>query len=116
MKSAKFPVGLISTLAIEAVTRIIHGCGKISAQSLISSQNSDFTRNLLLILIVLLLSGTAIRAQEDSPPIDQTPTTIDTQNETTSQESSAEEVVWPPPFDPSEEIGADAQISFPTDI
>ena len=87
-------------------------------------------------VIVLVVTGGPVRAQENSPPTGQAPTPLEspaeinaetngvinaetngvTTPETTAPESSAEDVVWPPPFNPSEEIGADSQVSFPTDI
>ncbi len=75
-------------------------------------------------VIVLVATGGPVRAQENSPPTGQAPTPLEspaeinaeTTPETTAPESSAEDVVWPPPFNPSEEIGADSQVSFPTDI
>ena len=95
-------------------------------------------------VIVLVVTGGPVRAQENSPPTGQPPTPLEspaessvetngvinaetngvinaetngvTTPETTAPESSAEDVVWPPPFNPSEEIGADSQVSFPTDI
>ncbi len=71
-------------------------------------------------VIVLVATGGPVRAQENSPPTGQAPTPLESpaeiNAETTAPESSAEDVVWPPPFNPSEEIGADSQVSFPTDI
>ena len=83
-------------------------------------------------VIVLLVTGGPVRAQGDSPSPGQPPTpleapaesnveinavtTPENTSETTAPERSAEDAVWPPPFNPSEEIGADSQVSFPTDI
>lgn len=39
-----------------------------------------------------------------------------TQTEPEREEKVSEPVVWPVPFSPSQEIGADSMISFPTDI
>jgi hypothetical protein len=116
MKRVHVASCLISKVPAQEVTRTGHGWGEISSLSPISSRYPAFTRFLLAALIVLVLCSGAARAQEDSTPTAQTPASSETPAETTAEESSAEDVVWPPPFNPSEEIGADAQISFPTDI
>ena len=119
MKRVHVASCFISKVPAEKVTRTGHGWGEISLLPPISSRYPEFARFLLVALIVLVLSSGAARAQEDSTPTAQTPASSETPAETTaeeSSESSAEDVVWPPPFNPSEEIGADAQISFPTDI
>lgn len=116
MKRTKSSSVFISTSPAEGVTRTGDGSGSIWARPLISGRNPDFTRFLLVTLILLALTSGAVRAQEDPTPTAQTPTTSETPAETTAEESSAEDVVWPPPFNPSEEIGADSQVSFPTDI
>ncbi len=119
MKRVHVASCLISRVPAEEVTRTGHGWGGISSLSPISSRYPEFTRLLLVALIVLVLNGGVARAQEDATPTAQTPASSETPAETTaeeSSESSAEDVVWPPPFNPSEEIGADAKISFPTDI
>ena len=67
-----------------------------------------------IVLLLLLISGAPLWAQD----------TDDTAgSEAGSQvqpppggESVQEPVPWPRPFTPSEEVGADSSISFPTDI
>ena len=74
--------------------------------------------------IVQVVIGGLVRAQDDSPSSVQPPTpleapaesNVETTPKTVVPERSAEDAVWPPPFNPSEEIGADSQVSFPTDI
>ncbi len=68
-----------------------------------------------LILLVLLMHIPLATAGESSSPADPQ-TDLEPREETRSEDSVAPPVSWPKPFKPSEEIGADSQISFPTDI
>lgn len=69
-----------------------------------------------MILIILLSFYGPLQAEEGSEPADKVPASGEVTREAAQQQSPAETVAWPPPFKPSEEIGADSQISFPTDI
>ena len=116
MKRAESSSDSIFTSPAEEATRTVEAGGTIFTRSLISGRNPEFARFLLAALILLAVSSSVVRAQEDPAPTAQTVTTSETPAETTAEESSAEDIVWPPPFNPSEEIGADSQVSFPTDI
>ncbi|MEJ2136573.1 MAG: hypothetical protein P8X86_15190 [Desulfofustis sp.] len=70
----------------------------------------------LLLLIILFIFGGPLQAEKGSGPADKVPAGGEVTREPAPQQGPAETVVWPPPFKPSEEIGADSQISFPTDI
>lgn len=37
-------------------------------------------------------------------------------NEQSTESQQTKPAVWPQPFQPSEEVGADSEVSFPTDI
>lgn len=70
----------------------------------------------VLILIILLCLGQTSLAQDNpdsTEPETNRPVPV---KESTSGEKEPAPVIWPQPFKPSEEIGADSQISFPTDI
>jgi hypothetical protein len=66
-----------------------------------------------VLLMLLICSGTAqaqdIREHQDSIEED----TAHIERKTTEE---PEQTRWPLPFNPSQEIGADSQVSFPTDI
>ncbi len=70
----------------------------------------------LLILIILFMFCGPLQAEKESEPAVKEPAGGEATREPAPPQSPAETVVWPPPFKPSEEIGADSQISFPTDI
>ncbi len=76
----------------------------------------NWGRCFAVMLIILMVSCAGVRAQNDPVPANPPPPPSEAPPVQTPQGSSGEEVVWPPPFQPSEEIGADSQISFPTDI
>lgn len=67
------------------------------------------------IVLIFLLLGCALplRGQETAPPPEPD---AQSQQAPPDRDSGAPAVDWPRPFKPSEEIGADSQISFPTDI
>ena len=72
-------------------------------------------KKMLLTIIFCLICG-SISAQ-DSPPPDkekQEGPAQEEKNVDTTTQPAAE--IWPESFNPSEQIGADSQISFPTDI
>lgn len=72
-------------------------------------------KKMLLTLIFLLFCG-SVSAQDSPPPDKQKQEDPPPKEKTgdTTTEPSAE--IWPETFNPSEKIGADSQISFPTDI
>lgn len=66
------------------------------------------------VLIFFLLScSLPLRAEEPGPASEQDG---QSQEAPAGGDGAAPAVPWPRPFKPSEEIGADSQISFPTDI
>ena len=116
MKMTKYSAGSIMALAAELFALTCRGGVSNSAGTRIPGRHSATARFLAVLLIILVVGSAAVRAEEDPVPTTQTPTTLETPTETAPRESTAEDVVWPPPFKPSEEIGADSQVSFPTDI
>lgn len=70
---------------------------------------------LRIITLLLLLTGPGITQAQDHPEYQDGK---DEQNSPLPQQQSngREQVRWPIPFNPSQEIGADSQVSFPTDI
>jgi hypothetical protein len=67
-----------------------------------------------IVLIFFLLScALPLRAEETDPESDPD---VQSQQRPPGGDSGAPTVPWPRPFTPSQEIGADSQISFPTDI
>ena len=69
----------------------------------------------ILIVLVLLGSGSSLWAEDGSVSTEPKPSDAVSQKEPQSQDQPAP-TIWPRPFQPSQEIGADSQISFPTDI
>ena len=69
----------------------------------------------ILIVLVLLGSGASLWAEDGSVSTEPKPSDAVSQKEPQSQDQPAP-TIWPRPFQPSQEIGADSQISFPTDI
>ena len=68
-----------------------------------------------VLIILLLLAPPLVLAQEkhdSAVPEGKKPV----QQTTSGEDKVPSPVVWPKPFKPSEEIRADSQISFPTDI
>ena len=117
MKSEKLSCSPISVLPVKILAPAWrHPCAKISLPTWLLSPRPDFATGALMIpLIVLSFSG-PLQAAEGSAPADEAPASSEITREPDQQEGPAETVVWPKPFKPSEEIGADSQISFPTDI
>lgn len=70
----------------------------------------------VLILIILLGFGQSSLAQDNLDSADSERDRPATKIESTNNDTKPAPVIWPKPFKPSEEIGADSQISFPTDI
>lgn len=69
----------------------------------------------IVLLFLLFISIPPVWAQDSSGNADPK-TEIPPREESSSGDSATPPVPWPKPFKPSEEIGADSQISFPTDI
>ena len=69
-------------------------------------------KQLATALIFLFATQTA-QAQEQSIPVTLNDTGAGQSIESTFQQ---EQATWPSPFHPSQEIGADSQVSFPADI
>jgi len=69
----------------------------------------------ILLILILLCFPLLVKAQDTK---DNTVSAEDKQPQQASpvEESVPPSVPWPKPFKPSEKIGADSQISFPTDI
>lgn len=61
-----------------------------------------------LIILLLLVTVSFSLAQDQGQ--------AGSQEEEQSEPEQTLPTVWPPPFHPSQEVGADSQISFPTDI
>ena len=92
-----------------------YGSSKRYTPNVILGHKVDFAKCSCIILLILLLSSVPLMAEEGSGPTDQSPQNGQVSPRVEPQ-TPEEAVVWPPPFKPSEEIGADSQISFPTDI
>ena len=63
----------------------------------------------ILLVLVLAVSAQAV-AQEPEQPV------MEEQADRDTGHAAEPTLVWPPPFQPSEDIGADSPVSFPTDI
>jgi len=117
MKSEKLSLSPISMLAVKILSSAWrHACAKICAPTLILSPRPNFAKLALMIPIIVLSFYGPLQAEEGSAPADKVPASSEIAREPAQQQGPAEAVVWPKPFKPSEEIGADSQISFPTDI
>jgi len=70
-----------------------------------------------ILILILLLSGMQSAAAEEAPPhkddgdVEKTQP-VEAQGRQIQQNTPA----WPPPFTPSQNVGADSQVAFPTDI
>ena len=117
MKSEKLSCSPISVLPVKILAQSgRHTCAKICLPTLILSPRPDFAKWALMIPLMVLSFSGPLQAAEGSAPADEAPASSEITREPDQQEGPAETVVWPKPFKPSEEIGADSQISFPTDI
>jgi len=66
-----------------------------------------------LFIFILLLGIPSISPADDAPSQnEQDSETISQSEENNAQQSTT----WPYPFTPSQEVGADSQVAFPTDI
>ena len=63
----------------------------------------------IFLLLVLTFSAQAV-AQEPEQPM------LEEKADPDTGPAAAPALVWPPPFQPSEDIDADSPVSFPTDI
>ncbi len=73
------------------------------------------TRALIIILLSTLLhtaAAEATRPEQNSEGNDPSDGPVEKQEEPSGQGSPA----WPLPFNPSQDVGADSQVAFPTDI
>ncbi len=70
---------------------------------------------LIIFVIVLFIVSPLVQAQ-DRPDSAASEVEGQPQQSSTGTDSAPPPVPWPKPFKPSEKIGADSQISFPTDI
>jgi len=117
MKQSKWRRGPVSRLGPHAFTRTTARTSPIDSGWFPGPVRIFDCAPLLALILVISLARTGpVCAQQDPVPAERSPTTAESPSVSTPQDGSAEEDVWPPPFNPSEEIGADAQISFPTDI
>ena len=66
----------------------------------------------LFIFFLLLGIPSISHANDTAPQNQQDSKTISQSEENTEQQSTT----WPYPFTPSQEVGADSQVAFPTDI
>ena len=117
MKSETLSCSPISVLPVQISAQAWrHAWAKICLPTLILSPRPDFAKWALMIPLMVLSFYGPLQAEEGSAPADEAPASSEITREPDQQEGPAETVVWPKPFKPSEEIGADSQISFPTDI
>ena len=70
----------------------------------------------ILVSFILLLSMQTATAQDSKNSADPQQDRSAPQKQAVSRKTEPAPAVWPKPFTPSEEIGADSQISLPTDI
>lgn len=68
------------------------------------------------LLIILLFLGQPVWADEAPDSAETETGRPEQRKEPAQEEKGSDSVVWPLPFKPSQEIGADSMISFPTDI
>ncbi len=68
------------------------------------------------LLVLLLFCSSGLKAQEQQDPAGSQPVGPVAQEPATPESAPPEQPDWPRPFQPSEQVGADSQISFPTDI
>ena len=66
-------------------------------------------------LLFLMLSVPCISSADETIPSQQSDNRQEQQT-TEQAEMPKNETTWPHPFVPSEEVGADSQVAFPTDI
>lgn len=70
-----------------------------------------------MIIFILLFWGLQGAAAEDTIPQKSTEPSDKSQPlETQDEQSQQKPITWPSPFTPSQNVGADSQVAFPTDI
>ncbi len=70
-----------------------------------------------MIILILLFSGLQGAAAEDTIPQKSTePNDKSQPAEKQDQKLQQKPITWPSPFTPSQNVGADSQVAFPTDI
>lgn len=70
----------------------------------------------VLLLFILLCFGQPLLAQDNKNPVKPEKKPSSAREENAGKKPKQQPTGWPQPFTPSQEIGADSQISFPTDI
>jgi hypothetical protein len=68
------------------------------------------------LLLILLFCSSGLQAQEQPEPAELQPAGPVVQEPAAQEPAPPKPPGWPRPFQPSEQVGADSQISFPTDI
>jgi hypothetical protein len=68
------------------------------------------------LILILLLCCSGLKAQEQPDPAEPQPAGPVAREPTASEPAPPTPLTWPRPFQPTEQVGADSQISFPTDI
>lgn len=70
-----------------------------------------------ILILILLLLGMQRAVAQDRPPQKGNGDVEKTQPvEAQGREIQQNTPAWPPPFTPSQNVGADSQVAFPTDI
>lgn len=67
-----------------------------------------------IIILILLFAGLQGAAAEDTIP--QKSTKPDDKSQPAEKQDQQKPITWPSPFTPSQNVGADSQVAFPTDI
>jgi len=70
----------------------------------------------ILTLLIFLFLSPFLWAQDQTNENEPKTSDSASQKETQKNQDQGEPAIWPKSFQPSQEIGADSQISFPTDI
>jgi len=70
----------------------------------------------VLTLLIFLVLSPFVWAQNQTKPGESKTADSASQKQTQENQDQSRPTIWPKSFQPSEEIGADSQISFPTDI
>ena len=69
-----------------------------------------------VLLLILLIFSQPLMAQDSPNSAEPKPDSSTSTKEAVKEGAQQPPAIWPKPFKPSEEIRADSQISFPTDI
>ena len=75
-------------------------------------------RKVVMVLILMLLATIPASFARDQETIENHTKSLSgsEKREQSAKQQRSKPTVWPQPFKPSEEVGADSQVSFPTDI